>query len=112
MITKELIEDAKAAGFHIYIGEKGRVDINTFDEDGVICDENILPELIKFAELQRQRERQAVPKLHAASYEHNGKQYAITLEGCHEEVHAHAMRLGLTIDGVIVHQEVMTIDVP
>jgi hypothetical protein len=44
------------------------------------------------------------PKLHAASYEHNGKQYAITLEGCHEEVHAHAMRLGLTIDGVIVEQ--------
>lgn len=49
-------------------------------------------------------QRQAVPKLHAASYEHNGKQYAITLEGCHEEVHAHAMRLGLTIDGVIVEQ--------
>ena len=44
------------------------------------------------------------PKLHAASYEHNGLQYAITLEGCHEEVHAHAMRLGLIIDGEILEQ--------
>lgn len=43
-------------------------------------------------------------KLHAASYTHNGVQYAITLEGCHEEVHAHAMRLGLQIDGVVVEQ--------
>jgi hypothetical protein len=48
------------------------------------------------------------PKLHAASYQHNGIDYAITLEGCNEEVHAHAMRLGMTIDGNIVHQEMLS----
>jgi hypothetical protein len=48
------------------------------------------------------------PKLHAASYQHNGIDYAITLEGCNEEVHAHAMRLGMAIDGNIVHQEMLS----
>jgi hypothetical protein len=50
MIPKELIEDAKASGFVMYRGcARGVTMLATFEEIAKLC------------ELQRQRERQAVP---------------------------------------------------
>lgn len=43
-------------------------------------------------------------KLHALSYQHNGRTWYITLEGGHEEIQAHAMHLGLTVEGGIEEQ--------
>jgi hypothetical protein len=54
MNTKELIEDAKAAGFEDYFHE---ANVNTSARL------KLETRLAKFAELQRQRERQAVPAI-------------------------------------------------
>jgi hypothetical protein len=58
MITKELIEDAKAAGFDVT--ERGTI-IAPEDNEMYGGSYSVGEELAKFAELQRQRERQAVP---------------------------------------------------
>jgi hypothetical protein len=54
MITKELIEDAKAAGF-VFAECNGGIHVGG--------DVYIGDRLAKFAELQRQRDRQAVPSI-------------------------------------------------
>jgi hypothetical protein len=56
MITKELIEDAKAAGF-LYDKKSGRLYLDINDGE---YEEEVTDKLEKLVELQRQRERQAV----------------------------------------------------
>jgi hypothetical protein len=57
MITKELIEDAKAAGF-LYDKKSGRLYLDINDGE---YEEEVTDKLEKLVELQSQRERQAVP---------------------------------------------------
>lgn len=41
-------------------------------------------------------------KLYALTYYVNGCKFDITVLGRHEEIHAHAMRLGLIVEGPII----------
>jgi hypothetical protein len=102
---------------YIYIGlasetpPKWAVDIKPYTEPKAIdVSDEITSLRTQLADATRKLEQVCdyKPKLHAASYQHNGIDYAITLEGCNEEVHAHAMRLGMAIDGNIVHQEMLS----